>query len=407
MNKNNALNNRKTQLILFFVVGVLFFICISSFDPYITPYATQLGIPVSKIGVILSIAGATSIIVRFPIGIFAEMFRRRKILVQLGLLLTVVCWLLAFWFPSIATLSMGKVADGVTGGTWVLYTVLFASYFKDEEIPKAMAMIQLASTVGPFIGMNIGGTCSKLMGYEYSFIVAVIAAVIGLLLLMFIREPEVVSGVSMKTAWSYGREQLLDRDVWILGLFASVAMMTTYAGRDLLTPLMAGDLGGDAVALTILPNLFMIFNTIATALSGVFSQKFGLVRTVAAGALGQGVVAAAMPFSPNLMTLYVLQAAGGFFFGMTATVVLALIIMGVRPEVQTSRMGLYQSIYSVGLTIGPMISGFILEETNLRITYFVMAVAVILIGLLSKKLLPIHLLQKKTHEESDIAKTMD
>lgn len=407
MNQNNTVGNRNLQLILFFIVGVLFFICISSFDPYITPYAMQLGIPVSKIGLVLSIAGAASIVVRFPIGIFAEMFRKRKILVQLGLMLTVVCWLLAFLFPSITTLSFGKIADGVTGGTWVLYTVLFASYFKDEDIPKAMGMIQLASTIGPFIGMNIGGTVAKILGYEYSFIVAVIAAIIGWLLLFLIKEQDVVTGVDARTAWSYGKEQLLDKDVWILGLVASVAMMTTYAGRDLLQPLMVHELGGDAVALTILPNLFMIFNSIATALSGILFQKFGLVKTVTVGALGQGAIAILMPFSPNLITLYVLQAAGGFFFGMTVTVLLALIIMGVRPEVQTSRMGLYQSIYSVGLTVGPIISGYILEATSLKVTYFILAAAVIVIGCFSRKLLPTHLLHEEEQEQSHIAKNMD
>ena len=394
MNQNNTVGNRNLQLILFFIVGVLFFICISSFDPYITPYAMQLEIPVSKIGLVLSIAGAASIVVRFPIGVFAEMFRKRKVLIQLGLILTVICWILAFLFPSITTLSFGKIADGVTGGTWVLYTVLFASYFKEEDIPKAMGMIQLASTIGPFIGMNIGGTVAKLLGYEYSFIVAVVAAVIGWLLLFFIKEQDIVTGVDAKMAWSYGKDQLLDRDVWILGLIASVAMMVS-------------KLGGDAVALTILPNLFMLFNSIATALSGILFEKFGLVKTVMAGALGQGAVAILMPFSSTLGMLYMLQAAGGFFFGMTVTVLLALIIMGVRPEVQTSRMGLYQSIYSVGLMAGPIISGYILEATSLKVTYFILAIAIIVIGCLSKKLLPTHLLHKEEHAQSYVAKNMD
>lgn len=407
MNQNNTVGNRNLQLILFFIVGVLFFICISSFDPYITPYAMQLEIPVSKIGLVLSIAGAASIVVRFPIGVFAEMFRKRKVLIQLGLILTVICWILAFLFPSITTLSFGKIADGVTGGTWVLYTVLFASYFKEEDIPKAMGMIQLASTIGPFIGMNIGGTVAKLLGYEYSFIVAVVAAVIGWLLLFFIKEQDIVTGVDAKMAWSYGKDQLLDRDVWILGLIASVAMMTTYAGRDLLQPMMVSKLGGDAVALTILPNLFMLFNSIATALSGILFEKFGLVKTVMAGALGQGAVTILMPFSSTLGMLYMLQAAGGFFFGMTVTVLLALIIMGVRPEVQTSRMGLYQSIYSVGLMAGPIISGYILEATSLKVTYFILAIAIIVIGCLSKKLLPTHLLHKEEHAQSYVAKNMD
>ena len=394
MDKNTVFTTRNIQISLFLIVSVLFFISISAFDPYITPYATQLGIPVSQIGIILSVAGFSSIIVRFPIGIFAEMFSKKKIMIQMGLLLTLIVWLIVFLFPSVSSLTVGKLADGITGATWVLYTVLFSMYFKDEDIPKAIGIVQLASTIGPFIGMNIGGNVSELLGYQYSFIIAVLAAALGIVVLFFIKEPVVSSAVKAGKAWQLGKEQLFDKNVWILGLFASIAMMTTYAGRDLLTPVMAGDLGGGAIALTILPNLFMIFNSISSLLSGTFFPKrLGLVKTVTIGALGQGAISIAMPFSSNLMTLYILQSLGGFFFGMTVTILLAMALMGVSHDAQTSRMGLYQSIYSIGLTIGPSISGFILEETDLKIAYLIMGIAVIIIGFLSKKLLPAHLLE--------------
>ena len=80
---------------------------------------------------------------------------------------------------------------------------------------------------------------------------------------------------------------------------------------------------------------------------------------------------------------------------MNITVLLSLILIGVRAEVQTSRMGLYQSIYSIGLMFGPMISGFVLESTNLKTSYFIMASAILIMALLSKRLLPEHLLTKK------------
>jgi Arabinose efflux permease len=394
--KNNLSYNRSVQIILFFILSVLFFISIAAFDPFITPYATQLNIPVAQIGVILSVAGFSSLLARFPIGIIAEMFRKKKVLIQAGLLLTFVAWLIAFFFPSSHSLLIGKTVDGLTGATWVMYTVLFSTHFKNEEIPKAIGTIQLASTLGPFIGMNIGGLVSKVWGYEYSFIVAVIASGLGLIISLFIVEPHTTPATTAKEAFSLGVEQIRDKDVWILGLFASVAMMTTYAGRDLLTPIVAGKLGGDAIAITILPNLFMIFNSIAAVLSGTFFPKrLGLIRTVAIGALGQGFVAIAMPYSTSLIMLYVLQCFGGFFFSMNITVLLSLILIGVRAEVQTSRMGLYQSIYSVGLMIGPMISGFILENTNLKISYLIIGCAVIIMALLSKRLLPEHLLTQK------------
>lgn len=395
--RNNLSYNRSVQIVLFFILGVLFFISIAAFDPFITPYATQLNIPVAQIGLILSVAGFSSLLVRFPIGIIAKMFSKKKVLIQAGLLITLVAWLFAFLFPSSQSLLLGKTVDGLTGATWVMYTVLFSTYFKNEEIPKAIGTIQLASTLGPFIGMNIGGFVSKVWGYEYSFIVAVIAAGLGLILSFFIIEPQQTPATTAKQAFSLGKEQLLDKDVWILGLFASVAMMTTYAGRDLLTPIVAGELGGDAIAITILPNLFMIFNSIAAVLSGTFFPKrLGLIRTVAIGALGQGIIAIAIPYSSSLMMLYVLQSFGGFFFSMNITILLSLILIGVPAEVQTSRMGLYQSIYSVGLMIGPMISGFILESTNLKTSYLIIGSAIILMALLSKRLLPAHLLTGKT-----------
>lgn len=396
MKESSAVIKRRVDITLFFVVSVLFYISISAFDPYITPYANELKIPVSSIGIILSVAGFSSIIVRFPIGVFAEMFTRKKIMVQLGLMMTFAVWLVVFLFPSVGSLFMGKFADGVTGGTWVLYTVLFSTYFRNDDIPKAIGIIQLASTIGPFIGMNIGGMVSELFGYEYSFIVAVIAAGLGIVILFFIDEPDMAPAVNMQKAWSFGKQQLLDKNVWIFGLFASIAMMTTYAGRDLLTPLMAENLGGGAIALTILPNLFMIFNSIASILSGaLFPKYFGLTKTIAIGAIGAGIVAVTMPFSPNLITLYVLQSFGGFFFGMNVTILLALVLMKVSNEVQTSRMGLYQSIYSIGLAIGPMIAGFILEETSLKITYFIMGTVVIIVGCFANKLLPSNMLNEK------------
>jgi len=144
-------------------------------DPFITPYATQLNIPVAQIGLILSVAGFSLLLVRFQVGIIAKMFGKKKVLIQVGLLITFIAWLIAFFFPSTQSLLVGKTVDGLTGATWVLYTVLFSTYFKNEEIPKAIGTIQLASTLGPFIGMNIGGLVSKIWGYEYSFIVAVVA----------------------------------------------------------------------------------------------------------------------------------------------------------------------------------------------------------------------------------------
>ncbi|MFQ7473308.1 MAG: MFS transporter, partial [Anaerovoracaceae bacterium] len=114
--------NRMVQIVLFFIISTLFFVSISTYSSYITPLATDIGITPTVIGVILGATGMVSMFVRFPIGILSQMFSKRKLVIQLGLLVTVVAFFIAFLIPSAVTLFIAKAVGGLTGATWVMYT---------------------------------------------------------------------------------------------------------------------------------------------------------------------------------------------------------------------------------------------------------------------------------------------
>ena len=177
--------NRKVQIVLFFIISVLFFVSISAYSSYVTPFAEGKGMSPAQIGVILGATGMVSMFIRFPIGILAQLFSKRKLVCSLGLLITVVAWLIAFFVPNYATLFIAKGAGGITGATWVMYTVLFSTFFTEEEIPGSIGVINLASSIGPIIGATAGGAAAELFDFQYSFVVAVVAAILGIVLLIF------------------------------------------------------------------------------------------------------------------------------------------------------------------------------------------------------------------------------
>lgn len=319
-----------------------------------------------------------------------------------------VAWLIAFFVPNYATLFIAKGAGGITGATWVMYTVLFSTFFTEEEIPGSIGVINLASSIGPIIGATAGGAAAELFDFQYSFVVAVVAAILGIVLLIFLKEPQSNPASTPAETWKIAKTQVKDKNVWEIGILATLPMMATYAFMDYLTPTIVGDLGGGGAEIAITANCFRISCIVASPLVGFFFYKvLGVEWTVGIGALGLGLSCIVMPHAGSLMLVYILHCAIGFFFTMNFTMLLSLIIMGVPREYQTTRMGLYQSIYSIGLMIGPMISGFVLEETSLKTTYCIMAVAVILMGFLSKKLLPVYLTEYENYGESEIAKVMD
>lgn len=392
--------NRKFQIALFFTIGTLFFISIASYSPFVTPYAQGLGLAPSAIGTALGATGMASLLTRFPVGVMSQLLKRKKIMIQFGLAL-VFTWILVILFPSFGTLYLAKAMAGITGATWVMYTTMFTTYFKEEDLPKSIGIIQLVSSIGPLIAVNAGGYLASLYGYHYTFIVAMFAAGLGLILSLFLKEPQVTQQVAPMEVLQIAKNQLSSKDAWIIGLFATVAMMTTYAGNDYLVPVLVGNLGGDVFERTMITNFFRISGMIAAPICGfVFYKKLGLVKTVAISGILTGIASIASSFSPNFMALYSLQAAVGFFFNVNITALMALVITGVSDKEKPARMGLYQSIYSIGFLIGPMTSGYLAEVLPLKTTYLIMGSAIILAGLLAKPLLPKGLIAKSKEDPS-------
>lgn len=395
---SNTHDNRKVQIVLFFIIGTLFFISISAYTAFVTPYAQELKFSPSSIGMILGATGFASLLARFPVGVMSQLFKKKKIVIQFGLIL-VATWLLVFFFPSFGTMYLAKAMGGITGATWVMYTVMFTTYFKEDEIPQSIGIIQLVSSIGPVIGANIGGYFSAQLGYQYAFMVAVCAAVIALVLSFFLKEPASTPPATSTEVFKIAKSQLVSKNAWIIGLFAAVAMMATYAGVDYLVPVLVGDMGGGALERTMITNFFRISGMIAAPVCGiVFYKLLGLVKTITLAAIATGIAFVACSFAPSFPVLYVLQGLVGFFFNVTITALMALVIMGVPQNEKPARMGLYQSIYSLGLMIGPMISGFLMEVLTLKMCYMIMGAAIVITGLLAKPLLPKDLIaeSKKT-----------
>lgn len=375
------------DIVLFFVISVLFFISISAFDPFISAYASDLGIQPAVIGSIIGAAGLTSLFTRLPVGILSDILHRRKLFLQIGLLITIVTWTVAFFHPSATTLYIGKLSDGLTSATWVIYNVMFASLFSAREAVKAVAILSVASPVGSLVGSTIGGIIANQYGYEYSFLTAAIAGGLAFVLLFFVKEQAKPAQVAQKYSVKVLTEQLTDRKIWVLAIVGTIAMMVLYGTRDTFTPIVAKDLGANPFIISLLANTHLIFYGAAAALCGsFFYKKLGLVHTAVIGFLLQGVVAMMIPFATGLPILFVMQAIMGVGFGLCFTVVTSLSIEGTPEYQQSTRMGLFQSIYSGGMFFGPVIMGIVTQKFSL-VSGFMLIGSVSLIAVVLTKVL--------------------
>ena len=377
----------KREAIVLYLISILFFISITAFDPFISTYANELGLNPSVIGTIVGAAGIASMLSRFPVGIISDFIDKKRLIIQMGLVVTIIAWSFAFINPSAISLYIAKIADGLTGATWVIYNVMFVSYFSKKEAAKAVGILAIVSPLGSFIGSFVGGLIANEYGYKYSFLVAIIAAALALLLTFTLKkEKKEVHNIKHHNL-GIVKKQLADKYIWLLGILAIISTMVPFATRDTFTPIIATELGANPIFITILSNVHMITNAVAASLTGTFFYKrIGLVNTAILGAVGQGIIAIMVPFASNLGMLLFLQGLAGFTFGLSFTVLTSLSIDEVPPEEQSTRMGLFQSIYSVGMFFGPMLIGNVAEHNSMVIGFMIIGVISILSGILTKKL---------------------
>lgn len=349
-----------TEATYFFAISILFFISITSFDPFVSSYASELGIPPVMIGSIVGITGLASMFMRLPLGVLSDILLKRKLFIQIGLAITMLSWSIAYLNPNEYTLFIGKLSNGLTGSTWVIYTVMFAGYFKSGQSAKAVAMISVASPLGSFLGSTIGGLVINQYDYAASFLVAVLSALLALLLTFFIREVS-VSSESPKYHKSIFTKQISDKSLWLISILGIITQMVMYGTRDSFTPLLAQNLGATPIVISWLSNAHLILFGVATALCPLFYKHLGLKNTGVLGFIIQGFMIMLFPFSPNLPVMFLLQAVAGIAYGLNFTFLMSIILENTNQQEKTTRMGFFQSFYSIGVFGGPLLMGFLIE----------------------------------------------
>lgn len=379
-------SNFRSEVVLFFIMSLLFFVSISAFDPFISVYAKEIGISPAAIGGIVGITGIAALLTRLPIGILSDLFLKRRLFIQLGLIITIICWTIAFISPNSTTLYIGKISDGLTGSTWVIYNVMFVAYFGRKEAAKAVAILAVASPASGLLATTVGGLVSNNFGYKYSFLVAVGAAVLALVLSFFLKEVKHKESNTKYDLKIIG-EQISDKKLWSIGILAVGAMMVSF-GNNTFIPLVAVDLGANPLVISALSIVNGILSGFAAALCApFFYKKLGIVNTAFWGAVLLGIASIMVPYAPNLTALLILQGLVGFAMGMNFTVLTSLSIDNVEEIKQSTRLGLFQSIYSGGMFLGPVLMGILTDSFSRSMSFFVIGLIAFVGAVLTKVLI--------------------
>lgn len=348
----------KKDKIIFYISTMAFWFSMYTYVPVLAPYVEHLGGSLFFVGLVLGSYGLTQMLLRIPLGILSDKLRKRKIFILVGMACAALSSLGFTFSTSVWATLVFRALAGVAAATWILFTVLLASYFPEKETAKAMGIISFFNSLGQMLATTSGGYLAEYYGWHAPFFLGAIVGFLGVIVALFIKEQEFNTRsqpIDLSKLLQIGKQwQIVSAS--LIALLAQSVVFTTMFG---FTPFQAANLGASKGELGILTLLTTLPNAVAGYLSGaIFVQKIGEKLTVMTGFLLASLCTLIIPFTHSLTILLISQVCNGFGQGLIFPILMTLAIRYVSTDQRATAMGFFQAIFSLGMFGGPLLVGW-------------------------------------------------
>ena len=349
---------KKDQIIIFWIL-VLFWSAISIIRAYRKLYAITsvenggLSLTPLLASQIAAGYGLMSLIVRLPMFIASDIFRRRKIFVQISLFLLIVTSFLVAFNGSYTTLYLSSLSLGVSATMLALFNVMFSETFSREKAALSVSILSVAPLLAEFIAAPIQYifTINEYKHFNYMWIVSGILAVTTFILTFMMKDYRPVnSGFSLdkvKVVLKHGSFIY----VCIMALLLSFVKFAT-SGANMIA-YGKTSLGMSPLMLAYMDAVFAIPQLIAGVLVGVyFTRKWGLQKTLLfmfGCALAFYIIAL---YVNNPYIIYFSYILNGLGYGGAYNVLISLAMQYFDREYRNVSMGIYQAFFALGIFYG-------------------------------------------------------
>ena len=376
---------KKEQIIIFWIL-VLFWTAISIIRAYRKLYAIT---PIEQGGLSLTpvlaaqIAagyGLMSLIVRLPMFLVSDIFKRRKVFIQIALFLLILTSFLVVFNANYLTLYLSSLSLGISATMLALFNVIFSETFSKDKAAVSVSILSIAPLLAEFMAAPIQYilTMNTYKQFNYMWLVSGVIALITFVLTFMMKDYRPVD-----SDFSFNKVKVVLKHksfiyICLLAVLLSFikfstsgANMIAYGKTDLnMTPLM----------LAYIDVVFAVPQLIAGVLVGVYlTRKWGIQKTLLflLGCLLTFYIIALYINNPYI--IYFSYTLNGLGYGGAYNILIALAMQYFDREYRNVSMGIYQAFFALGIYYGDYVYVWIAKHIKHGLFGFSQSKAIFLI----------------------------
>jgi DHA1 family multidrug resistance protein-like MFS transporter len=336
--------------------------------PMLPGYALGLGATATQIGLIFASFSFSRTIFTPLIGALADRSEMKRLI-----LFGIICYALLSIAYVGASIPMHliwiRALHGIASAFVIPLAMSYVAHIAQEgQEGVYMGSINMALLLGMGAGPLIGGVLTDTLGINTPFYSLAILSGVALVLGTSMLPP-------MRRQHPKGREGTLKgiiRNPSLLGLLL-FRIINALASGNLLAfiPLLAKKVGqsNTEIGILISTNIFI---------TGLLQRPFGrlvsptnTIRLIMIGSLISAVSLASLPLGRGFFTYLLLGSIMGFGSAISMPAAFVMIMEHGRKLGMSSTMGIFDSAMSLGMILGPLVSGIIMDYVGISYVFYI------------------------------------
>ena len=350
---------RDPNLQIIFFVTLMAVLGVSSITPAFPKIVRELNVSSQAIGLLITVFTLPGVFLTPVLGVLADRFGRKKILVPSLFLFGLAGGACAFT-QSFNVLLIFRFLQGVGAASLgSINTAIVGDLYSDKERIVAMGYNASVLSIGTATYPALGGTLA-IIGWNYPFFLPLMAIPVGVFVLLWLKNPEPENKQSFKEYLKNALQSVKNRQVIGLFIASIITFIILYGPYLTYFPLL---LGHSFAASSLVIGVLMSSMSLTTALTasqlGKLSKIFSERTLIKAAFFLYSFALLLITFVPKLWVFLVPTIIFGIAQGINIPHIQTL-LAGLAPmEYRAAFMSINGTVLRLGQTLGPVIMGII------------------------------------------------
>jgi MFS transporter, DHA1 family, purine base/nucleoside efflux pump len=347
-------------VIAVFVVGTVEMVVMGIIDMI----GTDLGVSIGTVGQLLTVYSLV-FAVGAPIIITLTSKMERKKLLIIAMFVFLIGNLLSIVSPNFAILMVSRIIQAASCGLIIVLSLTLATNLvSPEHKGRAIGMIFMGISGSMMLGVPIGTLIGDLWGWRMTFgLISILTIIVTLFMLRYLPKTAPKPGVPL-----LNQLKTLKHPKILSAHFISILQMTgQFTIYTYITPFIQAGMGLSTSTISLVLLVYGLGGIFGGWLGGWSSDKLGASKTILITLLVHAVVVMSLPLSASFMITFLLAVVLWCAFNMAPSPAIQSYLIQAAPDSADIQLSLNTSSLHIGLALGSMIGGFLINHYSVMI----------------------------------------